>query len=236
MENDKTFRNIALGTFIFLVGSALATTGGITIALNSLSFALSITLIVIGCLIVLGVLIFLFYFLFFYDYGLSKPKITPAEKTLEDEYTAKTITDALKVIKDDKEFEIEPQTENFDIESVKLKFPFLPKDYLEFSKHYNSITNTGTINGFNSKLNKNGLLSNKDTIEFQKYLDGYHKKYKVKDWYFIGDDGMGGEFAFSTKNNDGKVYYFDHENPNELITYKNFLEFLNEEIIYLIYI
>ena len=50
-----------------------------------------------------------------------------------------------------------------------------------------------------------------------------------KDKYIpVADDGMGGYYAFLSNKNDEKIYYLDHEFPDDIQAYNNFEEFLDE--------
>ncbi len=153
------------------------------------------------------------------------PQLAPTEKVVNN---AGTVEEIFEKIESNKEIEIkEKRTEEFDIKKAKEMFPFLPNDYLKFIKKYKFIDYKALqIGSFN--WNMSNLTGNE---HMQEYLDGYSKGYKVEDWFFIGSDGMGGEYAFSTKGNDEKIYYFDHDNPNVLMTYANFFEFMFEQLI-----
>lgn len=107
---------------------------------------------------------------------------------------------------------------------AKLK-SLLPKDYLNFM----SITD-----GLSLRISEIFSVSEfitEQTSEFkQKYLDAYGMNYKSNDWLFFANDGMGGYYAFKNISGDKKVYYFNHEFPNYLETYKTFTHFIKKII------
>jgi hypothetical protein len=98
----------------------------------------------------------------------------------------------------------------------------LPKDYLYFMSKTNGIEFAcGCV--FAMPKEEDDLL--------QDELDAFEQGYQAKDWFFFGDDGMGGYVAFNIKDdNNQSVYYFDHEFPEELIPTDTFTDWLKEQL------
>jgi len=154
----------------------------------------------------------------------QKNKITVEEISYNGKYKGMNVLDILANEKANLKLVL--RKEKFSFEEAKTRFPFLPNDFLEYANQYKWIELGAGILGSYSHQPSN--LSGNEHM--QEYLDGYGKGYKVEDWYFIANDGMGGEYAFSTKGNDERVYYFDHEYPETLKAYKNFTEFVASQI------
>ena len=104
---------------------------------------------------------------------------------------------------------------------------FMPKDYIEFMSITDGLSlSISEIFSYYDLPKENG-----EENDFkQKYLDAYGLDYRAYEWLFFANDGMGGYYAFRNTQDDDKVYYFDHEFPSDLKTYKTFTHFIKQVI------
>ena len=79
------------------------------------------------------------------------------------------------------------------------------------------------IQGWNNKTTTN---LNDDEIKRLKDLFADNGELNPDDYYFIGVDNDGNYYAFSRKNDDGKIYIFS-DDAARTATYESFEEFLD---------
>ena len=132
------------------------------------------------------------------------------------------LKDVINEFKDSIEFK---EQENNDVENYfynELKCANVPNGVLEFYKEYDgcslSINDIFSLEGIKNEL----------TEFFEDFLKGMDIDSSEYKYVPIADDGMGGYYAFLSNNEEETIYYLDHEFPDEIQSYENFEEFLNE--------
>ncbi|MCL2847525.1 MAG: SMI1/KNR4 family protein [Firmicutes bacterium] len=104
----------------------------------------------------------------------------------------------------------------------------LPKEYLEFM---NLTDGLGlSISEILDTSNREFAFIETNKEYKREFLGAFNKGYKAESYVLFASDGIGGNYAFSTQLKDKKVYYFDHENPDCLKTYRSFIHFLKDVI------
>lgn len=115
--------------------------------------------------------------------------------------------------------------ENDDVEKFfyeELECKNVPEGVIEFYKDYDGCS-----------LSINEIFSLEDIKNevsefFDDFLKGMGIDFSEYKYIPIADDGMGGYYAFNADNDDETIYYLDHEFPDEIQSYENFEDFLNE--------
>ena len=120
------------------------------------------------------------------------------------------------------EFQKQKNTEIKKYFHEELKCENVPDGVIEFYKEYDgcrlSINDIFSIQEIKNELSE----------YFVDFLGGMGIDYSKNKYVPIANDGMGGYYAFLSNSKEEMIYYLDHEFPDEIQTYENFEDFLND--------
>lgn len=115
--------------------------------------------------------------------------------------------------------------ENSEVEKFfeeDLNCEYVPNGVKEFYKKYDgcrlSINDIFSLKQIEKSLNE----------FFPTFLVGMGIDGNVYKYVPIADDGMGGYYVFLSNKEEEKVYYLDHEFPDEPVIYDTFEDFLDD--------